>query len=160
MRLIERLAARLRIPGEYRELAVIVARYHGIVHRAFELKPQTIVEFLEKSDAFRRPERFERALLACEADARGRSGFETAPYPQRAFLIAAREAAAAIKPAPNEIRPPYNSRDHTSRPNSSVPNKNRADGAAHGQSRFCRSGDCTARSGASASASASSSTAR
>jgi tRNA nucleotidyltransferase (CCA-adding enzyme) len=96
--LIEGLAARLRIPGDYRELAVLVARFHGIVHRAFELKAQTIVEFLERADAFRRPERFERVILACEADARGRSGFEAAPYPQRAFLDAARAAAAAVKP--------------------------------------------------------------
>src|SRR5580700_10181591 len=66
--LIEALANRLRLPGEYRDLAVIVARYHGIVHRAFELKPATILEFLERADAFRRPERFAQALLACEAD--------------------------------------------------------------------------------------------
>src|SRR5580700_7448907 len=66
--LIEALANRLRLPGEYRDLAVIVARYHGIVHRAFELKPTTILEFLERADAFRRPERFAQALLACEAD--------------------------------------------------------------------------------------------
>ena len=74
--LIEALAARLRIPSEYRELAVIVARYHGIVHRAFELKPKTILEFMERADAFRRPERFAQALLACEADSRGRAGLE------------------------------------------------------------------------------------
>ena len=71
--LIEALAARLRIPGDYRELAVIVARYHGIVHRAFELKPRTVLDFIERADALRRPERFGQALLACEADARGRT---------------------------------------------------------------------------------------
>jgi tRNA nucleotidyltransferase (CCA-adding enzyme) len=101
--LIESLAARLRIPGDYRELALIVARYHGIVHRAFELKPKTVVNFLEQSDAIRRPERFAQALLACEADSRGRSGWETRSYPQRDYLLAARAAAAAIKPSASEI---------------------------------------------------------
>jgi tRNA nucleotidyltransferase (CCA-adding enzyme) len=101
--LIEALSLRLRLPGEYRDLGVIVARYHGIVHRAFELKPKTILEFLERADAFRRPERFAQALLACEADSRGRTGLETVPYPQREYLQAARAAAAAIKPSPEEI---------------------------------------------------------
>ena len=101
--LIESLAARLRIPGDYRELALIVARYHGIVHRAFELKPKTVVNLLEQSDAIRRPERFAHALLACEADSRGRAGWETRPYPQRDYLLAARTAAASIKPSATEI---------------------------------------------------------
>ena len=101
--LIEALSLRLRLPGEYRDLGVIVARYHGIVHRAFELKPKTILEFMERADAFRRPERFTQALLACEADSRGRTGLETVPYPQREYLQAARAAAAAIKPSPEEI---------------------------------------------------------
>ena len=101
--LIEALAARLRIPNEYRDLALIVARYHGIVHRAFELRPGTILEFLERADAFRRPERFTQALLACEADSRGRTGLETRPYPQREYLHAACDAAAGIKPSPEDI---------------------------------------------------------
>jgi tRNA nucleotidyltransferase (CCA-adding enzyme) len=101
--LIEALSARLRLPSEYRDLSVIVARYHGIVHRAFELRPKTILEFMERADAFRRPERFAQALLACEADSRGRTGLENTPYPQREYLLAARDAAAAIKPSPDEI---------------------------------------------------------
>jgi len=101
--LVEALAARLRIPNEYRELAVIVARYHGIVHRAFELKPKTILEFMERADAFRRPERFDQALLACEADSRGRAGLEAEPYPQRDYLLAARRAAALIKPSAEDV---------------------------------------------------------
>jgi tRNA nucleotidyltransferase (CCA-adding enzyme) len=95
--LIDRLAARLRIPTGHRDLAVIVARYHGNAHRAFELRPQTVLEFLEKADAFRRPERYAQVLIACEADARGRAGFEDRPYPQREYLLAARDAAAAVK---------------------------------------------------------------
>ncbi len=101
--LIEALAQRLRLPGDYRDLSIIVARYHGIVHRAFELKPKTILQFMERADAFRRPERFAQALLACEADSRGRAGLENVPYPQREYLQAARDAAAAIKPSPEEI---------------------------------------------------------
>jgi tRNA nucleotidyltransferase (CCA-adding enzyme) len=101
--LIEDLSARLRVPGEYRDLAVIVARYHGIVHRAFELKPKTVVDFMERSDAFRRPERFAQALLACEADSRGRAGLEDHPYRQREYLLSARAAAASIKPTPEEV---------------------------------------------------------
>jgi tRNA nucleotidyltransferase (CCA-adding enzyme) len=101
--LLEALCARLRVPAEYRELGVVVARYHGNVHRAFELKPKTILEFMERADAFRRPARFAHALLACEADSRGRTGLEAVPYPQREFLLAARDAAAAIRPSPSDI---------------------------------------------------------
>jgi tRNA nucleotidyltransferase (CCA-adding enzyme) len=101
--LIEALSARLCVPGEYRELSIIVARYHGNVHRAFELRPKTILDMLEKTDAFRRPERFAQMLSACEADSRGRLGLETAPYPQRGYLLAAREAAAAVKPSAQDI---------------------------------------------------------
>jgi tRNA nucleotidyltransferase (CCA-adding enzyme) len=101
--LIEALAERLRLPGDFRELSVIVARYHGNVHRAAELKPSTILEFFERADAFRRPERFAQVLLACEADSRGRAGLENLPYPQRPYLQAARDAAAAVKPSPEDI---------------------------------------------------------
>jgi tRNA nucleotidyltransferase (CCA-adding enzyme) len=103
MALIDALADRLRLPGDYRELALIVARHHGIVHRAFELKPKTLLDFMERTDAFRRPERFSQALLACEADARGRTGMESNPYPQRGFVTAAREIAAAVKPSAEEV---------------------------------------------------------
>jgi tRNA nucleotidyltransferase (CCA-adding enzyme) len=101
--LIEALSERLRLPNEYRDLSVIVARYHGNVHRAFELRARTILGILEKTDAFRRPERFAQALLACEADSRGRLGLEQVPYPQRKYLQAARDAAAAVKPTPQDI---------------------------------------------------------
>ncbi|MDP9014565.1 MAG: multifunctional CCA addition/repair protein [Pseudomonadota bacterium] len=101
--LIEALCARLRIPSDYRELALIVARYHGIVHRAFELRPNTLLEFIERADAFRRPQRFALALLACEADARGRLGMESRPYPQREYVSTARAAAAAVKPSAEDI---------------------------------------------------------
>jgi tRNA nucleotidyltransferase (CCA-adding enzyme) len=101
--LIESLCERLKLPGEYRDLSIIVARYHGNVHRAFELRPNTILGILEKADAFRRAERFTQALIACEADSRGRLGLEKNPYPQRQYLQAARDAAATVKPTPEDL---------------------------------------------------------
>jgi len=94
--LIEALAARLRVPKEHTELAVLTARHHGLVHRALELKPATVLGLLEKTDALRRPDRFRALLLACEADARGRTGLEDRAYPQADFLRQAQEAAAAV----------------------------------------------------------------
>jgi tRNA nucleotidyltransferase (CCA-adding enzyme) len=102
--LIEALAARLKVPNAHRELAVLAARHHTLVHRAAELKPATILTLLENCDAFRRPERFTELLLACEADARGRTGHETEPYPQGAYLQAALAAAAAVTLAEQERR--------------------------------------------------------
>ena len=95
---IAAMAARLRIPTEYRDLASIVARHHGLIHRAFELRAGTVLEIIEKTDGIRRPERFDDALIACEADSRGRTGFEERAYPQRDYLRRARDAAAAVKP--------------------------------------------------------------
>ncbi|MCU0935662.1 MAG: multifunctional CCA tRNA nucleotidyl transferase/2'3'-cyclic phosphodiesterase/2'nucleotidase/phosphatase, partial [Gammaproteobacteria bacterium] len=69
-------------------------------HRALELRPSTLLRLLESADAFRRPERFERLLLACEADFRGRPGWEDRPYPQADALRTARSAAAAVAAQP------------------------------------------------------------
>jgi tRNA nucleotidyltransferase (CCA-adding enzyme) len=98
--LVERLCERLRAPNDYRELAVVTARNHGLCHRALELRPGTVLELLEHTDALRRPERFEQFLLACEADARGRLGFEDRPCPQSELLRSARDAAAAVRAQP------------------------------------------------------------
>lgn len=95
--LVEGLCDRYRAPREFRELGVLAARLHGLCHRALELKPSTVLRLLESADAFRRPERFERLLLACEADFRGRPGWEDRPYPQAEALRAARVAAAAVE---------------------------------------------------------------
>ncbi|PZN34087.1 MAG: multifunctional CCA addition/repair protein [Proteobacteria bacterium] len=92
--LIEAMSRRLRVPNEYRDLAVLVARYHGLAHRVAELRSSTLLELLEHTDALRRPERFERFILACEADMRGRTGFEARPYPQGERLRAARAILA------------------------------------------------------------------
>lgn len=80
--LVEALCDRYRIPNDYRELAVIVTRYHLHYHRAEELRDDTFLKTLESLDAFRRPERFELFLLACEADSRGRTGYENKNFTQ------------------------------------------------------------------------------
>ena len=93
---IEAMSERLRVPKDFRDLAVLVSDYHTHVHRAGELKPSTMLELFEKTDAFRRPERFNEFLLACECDARGRLGLEDRDYPQPERLRTARSAAAAV----------------------------------------------------------------
>jgi len=104
VQLVEQLATRLRVPIHLRELAVITARYHTHVHRALELRADTVLKTLEACDALRRPERFAEFLLACEADARGRMGFEQRDYPQRNYFGAARERAAAVALSEEERR--------------------------------------------------------
>ena len=85
-RLVQQLCERLKVPNDFRQLAVHVAQYHTHCHRAMELRPETLHDTLAALDAFRRPGRFEQFLLACEADARGRAGFEQQPYPQADYL--------------------------------------------------------------------------
>ena len=96
VRIISKLAERLPVPVASRELAVLVAEFHGHSHRAFELKASTVLKLLERTDAFRRPDRFHKFLLACEADARGRQGLEDRPYPQAAYLAGALDAANTV----------------------------------------------------------------
>ena len=97
VRILDSLCTRLPVPRRHRELATAVARYHGAVHRAGELRPGTVYDLIEAVDGVRRPERFEGFLLACEADARGRSGLEDQPYPQAGVLRAALDAARRIR---------------------------------------------------------------
>jgi tRNA nucleotidyltransferase (CCA-adding enzyme) len=93
---VDALCDRLKVPNEYRELAKHVARHHGVVHSAQQLRAGTLLDLLETVDAFRRPERFESFLLACMADMRGRTGFEQRPYPQADHLRSVRSAAADV----------------------------------------------------------------
>jgi tRNA nucleotidyltransferase (CCA-adding enzyme) len=94
--LVKGLCERYRAPAAWRELAVVVARWHGHCHKLAELRPGTVLELLEGVDAFRRPQRFADFLTACEADHRGRTGFEDLPYPQAVQLAALRAAAAGV----------------------------------------------------------------
>lgn len=84
--LIKNLCARLAAPKEFKELALITAQWHTHCHRALELKPTTVLKVLHATDALRRPERFKQFLLCCEADARGRTGFELREYPQADYF--------------------------------------------------------------------------
>jgi len=95
-RLLKGVAERLRVPVDCRETADAVAREHGNIHRSGELGAAALLRLLERCDAVRKPERFEEILWACECDARGRLGFEEAPYPQRARLWAALLAAQSV----------------------------------------------------------------
>jgi tRNA nucleotidyltransferase (CCA-adding enzyme) len=95
-RLLRNVCDRLRVPTECRELADVVAREHGNIHRSGEFGAAALVRLLERCDAFRKPQRFDLVLLACECDARGRLGLEDKPYIQRRRLLAALAAAQAV----------------------------------------------------------------
>lgn len=94
--LVRAVCDRWKVPAECRELAELVAREHGNVHRSEELGTAAVMRLLDRCDALRRPARFEELLLACECDARGRLGMEESPYPQRARLRKALELAQGI----------------------------------------------------------------
>ena len=96
MILLKKMAQRMPIPNAFRDLGLLVAEFHGHCHRAFELKAATILRILQKNDAFRRPQRFEKFITACEADARGRKGFEGQEYPQADYLRGALRHVAGI----------------------------------------------------------------
>lgn len=94
--LLKGLCARLRVPAECRDLALLVAKQHGNIHRARELRADTIVRLFDSCDLWRKPERFNLILQACESDARGRTGHENDPYPQAAYLLRCAQAAQAV----------------------------------------------------------------
>ena len=98
--LLRGVCERLRVPVDCRELADVVAREHGNIHRSGELNAAAVLRLLERCDAIRKPARFEDVLLACECDARGRLGFEESAYPRRERLLAAMHAARAVDTAP------------------------------------------------------------
>ena len=97
--LLRGLCERLRVPTECRELADVVAREHGHVHRSAELGAAALVRLLERCDALRKPARFDAILLACECDARGRLGLEEQPYPQRPRLRQVQSLALSVDTA-------------------------------------------------------------
>ena len=90
------IAQRLRVPNGHAQLAALVCEHHTKLHRVEQLRPSTLLELLESLDAMRQPERLERFLLACEADARGRTGFEDREYPQRDYLNAVLKAISQL----------------------------------------------------------------
>jgi tRNA nucleotidyltransferase (CCA-adding enzyme) len=94
--LLHVLCERLRVPGECRDLGLLCARYHGNIHRAKELRAETIIKLFQSADAWRRPERFTQLLQACAADARGRTSHEQDDYPQADYLLRLLTVARAV----------------------------------------------------------------
>jgi tRNA nucleotidyltransferase (CCA-adding enzyme) len=84
--LVKDLCERLHVPRKYQDLAEMVTQYHGASYKIYEFSPNAVLRLLEKLDAFRRPERFAKFLIACEADARGRKGFENRSFPEADHL--------------------------------------------------------------------------
>ncbi|EGR0264137.1 multifunctional CCA addition/repair protein [Vibrio cholerae] len=96
LNIIESLCERIRVPNEFRDLALAVCAQHSNIHRADELKPATKLKVLGLLDVWRKPERLEQVLLCCEADHRGRLGLESEPYPQREIFLRAYQAALGV----------------------------------------------------------------
>jgi tRNA nucleotidyltransferase (CCA-adding enzyme) len=90
------LCERLRVPGECRDLALLVARHHSNIHRAKELRADTIVKLFDSCDLWRKPDRFALILQTCESDAHGRTGHENDAYPQAAYLLRCAQAAQTV----------------------------------------------------------------
>ncbi len=93
---LERLCQRLRVPNSFKTLALLVMQYHTHSHRATELKASTLTDLLTSLGVFKPTSHLSAFLLACEADAKGRAGFENTPYPQAKYLQRAATAAATI----------------------------------------------------------------
>jgi tRNA nucleotidyltransferase (CCA-adding enzyme) len=100
VKLLQKVCERLRVPTEVKELAEVVAREHGNIHRSADLNAEALMRLLERCDAIRQAERFALVLQACECDARGRLGFEEAAYPQAGRLLKAQQAVLSVETAP------------------------------------------------------------
>uniref|UniRef100_UPI00286D3BEC HD domain-containing protein n=1 Tax=Pseudomonas sp. TaxID=306 RepID=UPI00286D3BEC len=100
LKLIKAVNERFKAPKDCQELALLVGKYHTHGHRALELKPSTLLELLQSFDVYRRPQRFEEFIAACEMDARGRKGLEQRSYPQADYLRGAANAARTVAVQP------------------------------------------------------------
>ncbi|NOT68287.1 MAG: multifunctional CCA addition/repair protein [Methylophilaceae bacterium] len=94
--LLRGLCQRLRVPNDCKELAQIVAKFHGKAHFVKEMRPDTLLKFLHDLDALRQPQRFNEFLQACESDTRGRTGFEHTPCKEADYLRKALNAALSV----------------------------------------------------------------
>jgi tRNA nucleotidyltransferase (CCA-adding enzyme) len=95
-KLVIKLNERLKTPNEFKDLSRLVCVYHTHVHRAFELRPQTLLKFFNSIDLWRKPERLQQILIACKADSRGRTGFEEVEYSQVEYITAIAKACLEI----------------------------------------------------------------
>ena len=96
VKLVVRLCERYKVPVAIRDLAKLVAEFHDLIHTIQILQPKTLVKLFDNLDAWRKPERVEQLALTSEADARGRTGFESSDYPQGRLLRAAWQVARAV----------------------------------------------------------------
>jgi len=94
--LVKEVCKRLRVPNDCKELAVMVAKFHGKLYQSLDMRPSTLLEFLIQLDAIRQPERFNGFLQACEADSRGRTGLENCPTPAADLMRKVLDAAFTI----------------------------------------------------------------
>lgn len=90
------LCQRLKVPNEFTQLAQICCQYHSHIHRAYELRPETIIKLFNHIDVWRKPERLQDLLLVCQADSQGRLGFEQRPYPQKEYIAEAYQLARQV----------------------------------------------------------------
>ncbi|MFL9813368.1 multifunctional CCA addition/repair protein [Stutzerimonas sp. VN223-3] len=100
VQLIEAANARYKVPRDCQELAMLVGEFHTLGHRAIELSASTLFDLLQHFDIYRRPERFEHFIAACEMVARGFPGHEKRDYPQASYLRGAAESARAVPVKP------------------------------------------------------------
>ena len=96
LKLQAEISSRLKVPKEFSRLAALVCEHHTKLHRVTELRPTTLLNLLQSLDAIRRPERLDKFLLSCEADAKGRTGFEERDYPQRQYLLKILDAVSDL----------------------------------------------------------------
>jgi tRNA nucleotidyltransferase (CCA-adding enzyme) len=93
---ITALSERLRVPNDYRELALLTGRLWQRIAAADALDAGGVLELLEAADAFRRPDRFELLLRATQA----RSGSDDSLH---AALAVALVTAAGVTLPPEQI---------------------------------------------------------
>lgn len=94
--LVKEVCKRLRVPNDCKELGVMVAKFHGKLHQALNMRPDTLLAFLMELDAIRQPDRFGDFLKACEADSRGRAGLENCALAEADFIQHALEAVLTV----------------------------------------------------------------
>ncbi|MDN3651963.1 multifunctional CCA addition/repair protein [Thalassotalea ponticola] len=100
IKLVKQVCKAFKVPNEVRDLSIKACEFHLHAHRAFELKPSTVLTLFDQLDAWRKPQQFEHYLLVCEADAKGRIGFEHSDYRQADYLRDAYQQCLTVKAKP------------------------------------------------------------
>ena len=90
------LCKRLKVPSYFQELAELTCEFHSHIHKAFELRAETVITLFNRFDVWRKPQRFQEFLQVCLADTRGRTGFENKDYPQIDYINQLLQAANEV----------------------------------------------------------------